>query len=105
MGGVRGKYSAQVLLAEDQHPVGDLGADGQHEAFGEAVRARTPRRDLDHLDARVRQDRVERRRELPGPVADQEPKPGGVVAEIHDEVAGLLGGPGSVGMCGHGQEM
>ena len=75
MGGVLGKHTAQVLLAEDQHPVGDLGADGQHEAFGEAVRAGTPRRDLDHLDARVRQDRVERGRELAGPVADEEPKP------------------------------
>ena len=37
--------------AEDQHPVGDLGPHCQDEAFGEAVRPRTPRRDLDHLDA------------------------------------------------------
>jgi hypothetical protein len=27
-------------LSEDQHAVGELGADGQHEAFGVAVRAR-----------------------------------------------------------------
>ena len=57
-------------LAEDQHPVGALGVDCQHEAFGEAVRPRTERRDLDHLDARVRQDRVERTRELTGPAAN-----------------------------------
>jgi hypothetical protein len=44
MGGVRSKHLAQVSLAEDQHPVGDLGSDGQHEAFGEAVRAWTPMR-------------------------------------------------------------
>jgi hypothetical protein len=37
---VLGKDAAQVLLAEDQHPVGDLGSDGQHEPFGEAVRPR-----------------------------------------------------------------
>src|ERR1041384_630399 len=43
----------------------DLGSAGQHEAFGEAVRPRTPRRNLDHLDVGVRHDRVERRRELP----------------------------------------
>ena len=97
VGGVHGKHLAQVSLSEDQHPVGDLGPDGQHEAFGEAVRPRTARRDLDHLDARVRQDRVERRRELPGPVADEEPEPGGVFAEVHDEVAGLLCGPGPSG--------
>jgi hypothetical protein len=105
LGGGRSKHPAQMLLAEDEHPVSNLGSDGQHEAFGEAVRAWTPRRDLDHLDACVRQDRVERCRELPGAVADEEPKPGGVVAEVHDEVAGLLGGPRAVGMCGHAQDV
>jgi hypothetical protein len=77
---------AQVLLAEHRHPIGDLGSNGQHKAFGEAVRAWTPRRNLDHLDARVRQDRVERGRELTGPIADEEPEPGGVVTEVHDDV-------------------
>ena len=43
----------QVPLAEDQHPIGHFGAGGQHEALREAVRPRTSRRDLDHLDARV----------------------------------------------------
>jgi hypothetical protein len=92
-----------VPLTEDRHPVGELGADGQHGAFGEAVRPRTPGRDLDHFDARVRHDRVERYRELTGPIADEEPKSGGMVAEVHDEVAGLLGGPGPVGIRGHAQ--
>ena len=44
-------------------------------------------------------------RELSGAVADEEPEPGGAVAEIHDEVAGLLGGPGPVGMSGHAQDV
>ncbi len=35
---VSGERPAQVSLAEDQHLVGELGADGQHEAFGVAVR-------------------------------------------------------------------
>src|SRR4051794_33755194 len=39
--GVNGKDVAQVPLTEDQHPVGDLGPDRQHEAFGETVRPRT----------------------------------------------------------------
>jgi hypothetical protein len=93
VGGVHGKHLAQVPLSEDQHPIGQFGADRQHEAFGEAVRPRTPRRDLDHLDARVRQHRVERCCELTGPIADQEPKPSGTFAEVHDEVAGLLRRP------------
>jgi hypothetical protein len=103
--GVHGKHPAQVLLAEDQHAVGDLGPHRQHEAFGEAVRPRTPRRDLDHLNACVRHDCVERRRELPGSIADQEPKPGGALAEVHDEVTGLLGSPRSVGMPGHAEHV
>src|SRR6185437_4510384 len=37
--------------------------------------------------------------------ADEEPEPGGAFAEVHEEVAGLLGGPGSVGMCGHAQDV
>jgi len=105
MGGIHGKHLAEVPLTEDQHPVGDLGPDRQHEAFREAVRARTPRRDLHHLDTRVRHDRVERRRELPGAVTDKEPKPGDVVAEVHDEVAGLLGRPRAVRMWGHAQDV
>jgi hypothetical protein len=30
----------------------------------------------------------------PGPVADEEPEGGGAVVEVHQQVAGLLGGPG-----------
>jgi hypothetical protein len=84
---------------------GDLSADGHHEAFGEAVRSWTPGWDLDHLDAGIGQHRVERCRELSSPVADEEPEPGGVVAEVHDEVAGLLGGPGAVRVSGHAQDV
>src|SRR5690349_15598596 len=105
VGGVPGEDLAQVMLAEDQHAVGGLGSDDQHEAFGEAVRSRTARRDLDHFDPRVGQDRVERRRELPGAVADEEPKPADALAEVYQQVAGLLGGPRSVGMCGYAQDM
>jgi hypothetical protein len=95
--GVPGEDPAQVSLTEDQHPVGDLGPHCQDEAFGEAVRPWTLRRDLDHLDAGARQDRIERRCELPGQVADEEPEPGGMLAEVRDEVAGLLGRPGPAG--------
>src|SRR3954452_9938070 len=39
------------------------------------------------------------------PIADEEPKPAGVVAEVHDEVAGLLCRPGPVGMSGHTEDV
>ena len=77
--GVLGQHPAEVPLPKDQHAVGDFGADGQHKAFGEAVRPRTAGRDLDHLDPRVRHDRVERCGELSGTIADQEPEPPEVV--------------------------
>jgi hypothetical protein len=96
MRGIRRKYPAQMSLAEDQHPVGELGPDGQYEALGEAVRPRAPGRDLDCLDARIRQDCVERCRELPGSIADEEPESRDVLAEVHDEVAGLLRRPRAV---------
>ena len=37
---------------------------------------------LDHLDARIGEHRVERARELPRAVADEEPKARDIVAEI-----------------------
>ena len=103
--GILGQHPAEVPLAEDQHAVGQLGPHCQYEAFGEAVRARTLRRDLDHVDARVCEHRIERGRELSGPIADQESEPRDVFAEVHHEVAGLLGGPGPVGMRGHAEDV
>ena len=44
---VHSKHPAQMPLTEDQHPIGDLGPHRQHQAFGEAVRPRTPRRNPD----------------------------------------------------------
>ena len=80
---VLGEDAVQVPLAEDRHPIGYLGADGQHEAFREAVRPRAARRDLGHLDTRIGQDRVERLRELTGSIADEKLELGGVFAEVH----------------------
>ena len=79
---VLGKDATQVSLAEDQHPVGDLGADGQHKAFGEAVRPRASRRDLDDLNTCIGQHLAERCRELSGPIADEESEPGDMFAEV-----------------------
>jgi hypothetical protein len=55
VGGVLGQHAAEVSLAEDQHAVGEFGANGQYEAFGEAVRLRTPGWDLDHVDTGIGQ--------------------------------------------------
>ena len=101
----KGKRLAEMSLSEDQHAVGELGADGQHEAFGVAVRARAPRRDLDHLDARICEHRVERARVVSGPITDEEPEPRCLFAEVRDEVAGLLRGPRSVWVLGDAEDV
>jgi hypothetical protein len=96
--GVLGQHGSQVSLIEDQHPVGEFGSRGEHESFGEAVRSGPAWRNLDDLDACVSQDAVERCRELAGSIADEKPEFRGPLAEIHQEIAGLLCGSRTVRM-------
>ena len=48
----------QMSLAEDEHPVGDLGPGGEHESFRVSVRAGAPGRDFHRFDTSVGQDCV-----------------------------------------------
>src|SRR5690242_17971783 len=50
------------------------------------------------------EDRSTSDRELAGPIADQQPEPADVLAEIHHQVAGLLCGPRAIKMPGHAQD-
>jgi hypothetical protein len=72
-----------VSFADDEHPVGDLRPGGEYEAFGIGVRRGASGRDLHGFDTGAGQGRVEGCGELPGPVADEEPEVGGVIAEVH----------------------
>ena len=60
--------------------------------------ARTGARMMQNVGAG--EDGVEGGGELAVPVADQEPEPVGAIAEIHQQVAGLLGDPGPGRVCG-----
>jgi hypothetical protein len=60
-----------VTLTEDQHPVGDLGPHGQHQAFGEAVRPRTPPRPTSPVPEPVH-GRIRRRPILGGLINEYE---------------------------------
>src|ERR1700730_5729741 len=91
VGLVLGKDAAQVAFAEDEHPIGDLGPGGEHEPFRISVRARTPGRNSYGFDAGAGQDRVKGRGELPGTVAYEELEVRSVVAEVHQQIADLLG--------------
>jgi hypothetical protein len=91
----------KMAFTEDQHPVGEFGSGGQHEPLGIGVRPGTPGRDLDGLDAGAGEDRVEGGGELAGPVPDKVPEVGCLLAEVQQQVPGLLGGPaGSVAFGG-----
>jgi hypothetical protein len=48
---VVGKYDTEVSLADDQHVVGEFGAEGADELFGDAVRPRAPRGNPGHGNA------------------------------------------------------
>ena len=76
VGRILGQDRLQMSLAEDQHPVGDLGPGGEYEPFRKSIRSRAARRDLHGLDTSVGQDCGKRCGELPSPVADQEPEVG-----------------------------
>ena len=97
---VLGQDRPQMPLAEDQHPVSDLGPGCEHEPFRISVRARAPGRDLHRLDTNAGQDRVKRRGELTGPITDKEPEVRGAITQIHQEVADLLDCPQPIGIAG-----
>ena len=73
--------------------------------FRVCVRSRAAGRDLHGLDTGLSQDGVERCGELPGPVADQEPEVRGAIAQIHQQVADLLGSPGPVRVRGDAEDV
>jgi hypothetical protein len=72
VGLVLGQDCPQVPLAEDHHPVGDLGPGGAYEPLRESVCPRTAGWNFHCLDAGGAEDCVEGIGELPGPVADKE---------------------------------
>ena len=81
----------------DQDVVEAFAAEGADEAFGNRVHPRCPDRGADDADVGGGKDSVERGCELAVPVADQEPEPLAVAAEVQEQVAGLLGDQTLVG--------
>jgi hypothetical protein len=81
------------------------GSCGAYPSLGVAVRAWCLRRGLDCLHARASKDLVEGASELGVAVPDEEAERGRAVAEVHQEVAGLLGSPGAVRVGGHAEDL
>jgi hypothetical protein len=99
------EHHTQVPLAEDQYTVGEFGSDRADEPFSETVRPRTTRRNPDYADADVREDSIEGRGELTGPISDEEPELGDAIAKIHHQIADLLGSPLTVRVRGRAQQV
>jgi hypothetical protein len=95
----------EMPLADDQHVVQALAAQRSCEPLGVSVRSRRPDRRPDHPRAVPGEDLVEFPGELAVPVADQEPEAASPLAEVHQEAAGLLGGPGPLRMSGDARDV
>ena len=98
--GVRGEDRTQMSFAGDEEAVGAFGAGCAYPSFGERVGPWALRRGRDDGCAVADEDGVEGGGELAIPVTDQEPEPLGALAEVHQQVAGLVGHPVPGGMGG-----
>ena len=102
---VLGQDPAKVPFTVDQQVVEALAPQRPHIPLRKRIRPGRANRGLDNPHAVSGEHVVEGRRELAVAVAYQEPEPAGTVAEIHEQVAGLLGGPGAGGVGGDAQDV
>jgi hypothetical protein len=89
----------------DQELIEAFAAQSADEAFGDGVGAGCPHGAAQDADVAADEHGVEGGGELAVPVADQEPELVGSVAEVDEQVAGLLGGPGAGGAGGDAGEV
>ena len=94
------QHYREVARSGDQQVVEAFAAQRADEAFGDRVGPRRPDWGADDADVGAGEHGVEGGGELAVPVADQEPELLGAVAEVHEQVAGLLGDPGAGGVGG-----
>src|SRR4051794_24298703 len=90
---VLAQHRMQMTTPEDQHPVEQLPACRSYPALRISVGSRSPHRSLEHVDAGGGENGVEHRGELRVPIADQETEPVGPLAEVHQQIPGLLRHP------------
>ena len=94
------QYDVEVAWSGDQDVIEAFPAQGADEPFRDRVRPGRSDRGAYDPQVGAGEDGVERGGELAVPVADQEPEPVGAIAEVHQQVAGLLGDPGAGGVGG-----
>ena len=96
---------AGISFVVDQYPVGAFLPHAADEPLRIAVRPRSPRRDLDHVDALRGEDGTEDMSEFGVPVTEKETERGDSLAQIHQQVTSGLGCPGRGWVGGHAEEV
>jgi hypothetical protein len=94
----------QMGLVPDQGAIQELAAASPDPAFGDHVHAGRPDVAQHGPDPGVGEDRVERGGEVGAAVADHELDSVRMFAEVHDQVACMLGGPRPGGMLGDAED-
>jgi hypothetical protein len=103
---VLAEHGGAVPRVDDQGAVEEFAADAAaDEAFGDRVGPRRPYRWLDDADVGSGEDGVERGGELGVAVSDEVPEATAGGVEVHEQVAGLLGQPGTGGMRGDAEDV
>src|SRR4051812_9349111 len=94
------QHDVEVAWSGDQDVVEAFSAQGGYEALGDCVRPGCPDRGANDADVGAGEHGVERGGELAVPVVDQEPEPVSALAELYEQVAGLLRNPIPGRVCG-----
>jgi hypothetical protein len=103
--GVHPKDVLKVGSTDDQQPVQALGAHRPDPPLRVRVRLGRPNRRQQHLPTLRPEHVVEAAGELRVPITQQVPHPAPLLAEHQQQVAGLLGDPGTVGIGGHARQV
>src|SRR6266700_5539552 len=84
---------SQMGLVPDEGSVQEFASASADPAFGDRVHAGRPDVAQYGSDPGISENRVERGREVRAAVADHELDPARLLVKVHEEIAGLLGGP------------
>src|SRR5208282_702157 len=104
MGLVRAQEPPQMGLVPDEGAIQELAPASPDPAFHDRVHARRLDVAQHDPDPGIGEDRVEGGGEVRAAVADHVLDPVRLLAEVHDQVAGLLGGPFPGGMQGYAED-
>jgi hypothetical protein len=96
--------AAETPGAEDEHPIEDFPTKTADPPFHDRICTGRQDWSLDDPYSFAGEDRVEHAGEFAVSVADQEFELRHMLAEVHEQVTGLLGNPVCGGMCGGAED-